>query len=381
MLQVSPVAVSEKSLTNPLGLYIHIPFCEKKCNYCDFYSAVPDTELRKRYIIRLCEEIKKWGERTARPIDTLYIGGGTPSLLNESELNAIIKSVKDSFILLPDAEITCEVNPDDDTEEFLRFAKKLSVNRISLGVQSANDGELETLGRRHSFNDAVSAVKTAKDIGFTNISVDIMIGLPDSDEFSLQKSIDGILALETQHISAYILKIEDGTPFAKASLKLPDEDSVADQYLQMCKCFTAAGYEHYEISNFAKTGFQSRHNNRYWLDREYIGIGPAAHSYFEGKRFYYQKNISAFINGTEIVDDGYGGSKEEFIMLALRLSRGLIFKEYEDRFGEKISNELIKKARIFAKQGLCVCDSEHISLTDEGMLVSNSIIGELYENI
>lgn len=368
-------------MTNTLGLYIHIPFCEKKCNYCDFYSGVQNPDIKNRYIIKLCEGIKKWGGLTARPIDTLYIGGGTPSLLNESELNAIINSVKDNFNLLPDAEITCEVNPGDKTEEFLRFAKKLGVNRISLGVQSAIDSELKTLGRRHSFNDAVSAVKTAKDIGFTNISVDIMIGLPDSSEASLQKSIDGILALETQHISAYILKVEEATPFAKMEINLPDDDGIADQYLQMCKCFKAAGYEHYEISNFAKVGFQSRHNNRYWNDEEYIGIGPAAHSFFEGKRFYYPKDILGFIADADTVYDGEGGSREEFIMLALRLSKGLVFSEYENRFGEKISNELIKKASILAKQGLCICDSEHISLADEGMLVSNTIIGELYENI
>lgn len=372
-------------MTNALGLYIHIPFCQRKCNYCDFYSAVPDTDAKGRYIDRLCKEMKKWGGRTARPIDTLYIGGGTPSLLSEVELTAIINTVRESFTLLPDAEITAEINPDDNIAEFLRFAKALGVNRISIGVQSANDNELKVLGRRHSFQQAVLAVETAKKLGFNNISADIMIGLPDSSQTSLQKSIDDILALDTQHISAYILKIEDGTPFAKVPLNLPDEDGIADQYLQICRCFKAAGYEHYEISNFAKAGYESRHNNRYWLDEEYIGIGPAAHSYFEGKRFYYPRDLCAFINGTEVIDDGEGGSKEEFIMLALRLSRGLIYKEYEDRFGEKISEELISRAQFFAKAGLCICNSKHISLTDEGTLVSNSIInnliGELYENI
>ncbi len=364
-------------MTNSLGIYIHIPFCLKKCNYCSFYSVPPSGDIKGRYVKKITEELKRWGGQTARPINTLYIGGGTPSLLTAEELELILSAARDNLNMLSDAEITLEVNPGDDTLPLLKVAASLGVNRISIGVQSANDEELRLLGRRHSFKDAVKTADAARACGINNLSADIMIGLPHSTEESLQVSIDGILSLGTQHISAYILKVEEGTPFYRDNTPLPDDDAVADQYLQMCNAFKAAGYSHYEISNFAKQGFESRHNNRYWLLQDYIGIGPAAHSFFEGKRFYYPADLSAFINSSTPIDDGAGGDEQEFIMLALRLSRGLVFEEYRDRFGREPDITLINKAKFFEKQGLCICDDRHLSLTDEGMLVSNSVIGEL----
>ena len=329
------------------------------------------------YLVKhITKEIKRWGGQTTRPIDTLYIGGGSPSLLTPDELNAIMSAVKNSFAILEDAEITVEVNPDDNLQEFFSAAKALGVNRISIGIQSADDDELALLGRRHNFTQAVAAVDAAKKAGFKNISADIMIGLPHSSPSTLKRNVEGILSLGTQHISAYILKVEEGTPFYNMDISLPDEDEVADQYLEMCRILEAAGMNHYEISNFARTGFESRHNNRYWLLEDYIGIGPAAHSFFEGQRYYYPADIKAFSDGARPVSDGEGGDEQEFIMLALRLSRGLIFSEYKDRFGKDIDPTILKKARIFEKQGLCLCDDRHISLTNEGMLVSNTIIGE-----
>ncbi len=364
-------------MTNSLGIYIHIPFCVKKCNYCSFYSVSPSGDIKGRYVKRITEELKRWGGQTARPINTLYIGGGTPSLLTAKELELILSVVRDNFNLLPNAEITLEINPGDDTLPLLKAAASLGINRISIGVQSAKDEELKLLGRRHSFKDAVKTVEVARFCGINNISADIMIGLPHSNRDSLQVSIDGILSLGTQHISAYILKVEEGTPFYRDNISLPDDDAMADQYLQMCTAFKDAGYGHYEISNFARPGFESRHNNRYWLLEDYIGIGPAAHSFFEGKRFYYPADLSNFIKGSTPVSDGEGGDEQEFIMLALRLSRGLVFEEYKARFGCAPDISLINKAKFFEKQGLCICDDRHISLTDEGMLVSNSVIGEL----
>ncbi len=368
-----------------LGLYIHIPFCLKKCNYCDFYSVAPTDNVRKRYIESLSKEIKKWGERTARPIDTMYIGGGTPSLLTEQELTAIFSAVRENFNLLDDAEITIEVNPGDNTEEFLRYAAELGVNRVSIGVQSFCENELCALGRRHTSNDAKKAVLAARKLGINNISADIMIGLPNSTAETLQKSIDGILSLGTEHISAYILKIEKNTPFDKMMVRVPDDDIVTDQCLELCAALREAGYEHYEISNFAKKGYQSRHNNRYWLLEEYIGIGPAAHSFFEGERFYYDRDIDSFIDSPKTISDGKGGDEAEFIMLALRLSRGLIFEEFKEKFKKSLDKTIIKKAENLSKRGLCTVDQNRISLSDTGMLVSNAIIfnllGDLYENI
>ena len=370
-----PEAAWELSLTNNLGIYIHIPFCDKKCNYCDFYSGASTPEGRREYTERLSEEITKWGALTARPIDTLYIGGGTPSLLSSDELELILNSVRKSFSVLEDAEITVEANPSD--LEFIPAARKAGVNRISFGIQSANDEELKLLGRRHNFETAKKAICLARECGFDNISADIMIGLPNSDISSLEKSIEGILSLNTEHISAYILKIEENTPFYKASLSLPDEDRTADQYLYLCERMKEAGYEHYEISNFAKEGYESRHNNRYWKDLEYIGIGPSAHSYFEGKRFYYPRDIKAFIKNPITVDDGEGGDYSEFTMLSLRLSRGLVFSEFKERFAYDLPARVINKARLLEKGGLCRVLKDRISLTDKGMLVSNSIISEL----
>ncbi len=364
-------------MTNHLGLYLHIPFCKSKCNYCDFYSSKQDGESINRYISALVSEIRKWGGQTARPINTVYIGGGTPSLLNEEQLNQVLKAVYSSFTVSDCAEITVEINPDDNIGAFLLYAKNCGVNRVSIGIQSANDNELKLLGRRHDFQSAKDAVETAKKLGFDNISVDIMLGLPNSNAESLQKSIDAVLALDVPHISAYILKVEEGTPFYCNKITLPNSDEVADQYLQLCKALEDKGYSHYEISNFAKEKYQSRHNNKYWTSEEYIGIGPSAHSFFEGKRFYYPKNTEKFISNRETIFDGLGGDEAEFIMLALRLKKGLVFSEYEAKFNKKINEKVKNKALFFAKAGLLTIDNNSISLTDEGMLVSNTIINEL----
>ena len=370
---------------NGLGLYIHIPFCVKKCNYCDFYSVVPTADIKERYIESLLREIKKWGERTARPIDTMYIGGGTPSLLSEAELSAVFGAAREAFTLADDAEITVEVNPGDNLAPFLKCAAELGVNRVSIGVQSCTDSELCVLGRRHTAKDAEAAVLAARNAGIKNVSADIIIGLPNSSEETLKASIDGILDLKTEHISAYILKVEKGTPFDLMKIRVPDDDIVTDQCLQLCAALRDAGYEHYEISNFAKPGYQSRHNNSYWRLKEYIGIGPSAHSFFEGERFYYESDIEAFINGANPIPDGKGGDKYEYIMLSLRLKSGLNFKEFEEKYGTPYHPLLIKKARNLEKFGYCKVDDESISLTDKGMLVSNAIIhtltGEMYEDL
>lgn len=376
MPQPSPAAAWESSLTNPFGLYIHIPFCLKKCGYCSFYSKTPEKEQKAEFVKRILEELKKWGGQTARPIDTLYIGGGTPSLLSGEELSAIIRAVRENFTLLPTAEITVEVNPGDGLEAFLSAAKECGVNRISIGVQSTNDEELSLLGRRHTFADAQRTVALTRNLGFDNISADIMIGLPNSTVATLKKSLDGILSLDTDHISAYILKLDEDSALYKKGTSLPEDDLVCDQYLMMCEAFEKAGFEHYEISNFAREKKQSRHNNRYWLLSDYLGIGPSAHSLFEGKRFYYTADLCEFLGGAEPVFDGEGGDREEFIMLSLRLSRGLVFEEYEARYGEKIGEDIVKKAKRLETAGLVICDQNHISLTNKGMLVSNAIIGE-----
>lgn len=374
-----PAAATVKFLTNYMGLYLHVPFCEKKCRYCDFYSGFPTDELLDSYTEALIKSIKLWGGKFHRPIDTIYLGGGTPSLLNY-RLVEVIAAVKESFAVAENAEITLELNPKGDASEVLTNARRAGVNRLSIGMQSGIDSELELLGRKHTFADTVNTVKTARALGFSNISLDLMIGLPDSNEATLTESLKKITALEPEHISAYILKIEENTAFYKAeNLNLPCDDAVADQYLLMCDYFKSKGYSHYEISNFSKDGRASRHNLKYWLGVDYLGIGPSAHSAVEGKRFYYKRDIKGFINGDTPVPDGESGGKEEFIMLRLRLKEGINGSEYKQLFGEDLPKSFVEKARLFEKNGLMNIENNSYSLTDKGMLISNSIITEVLD--
>lgn len=377
-----PAAASVKFLTElPLGLYLHVPFCKRKCAYCDFYSSFATEELLDKYTESLINAIKQWGGNICRPTDTIYLGGGTPSLLGK-RLGAVIGAVKTAFNVAPNAEITLEINPSGDSEETLAYALKAGVNRLSVGVQSGNDGELALLGRTHTAKDAEKTIAEAKALGFKNISVDLMLGLPRSDTDTLKDSIDFCISLEPQHISAYILKVEDNTYFAKlgSSLCLPDADKCADQYLFLCDELCKKGFEHYEISNFCRKGYESRHNLKYWHCEEYLGLGPAAHSFLNGKRFYYPRDLKGFMNGNAPLPDGDGGGREEFIMLNLRTNTGIEFEKYRRLFGD-LPDGITKAAKRFAAAGLINITNRGISLTDRGMLVSNSIITDFLEEI
>ena len=365
-----------KFLTNPLGLYVHIPFCERKCNYCDFYSAFDNKETLNVYLSALTGEIKKWGGNIHRPIDTIYIGGGTPSLLGK-EIVSLLDCIKENFTVLNNAEITVEANP-SSSGEFLSFAKAAGVNRLSIGVQSGCDDTLKILGRTHTVSDARNTVAYARELGFDNISLDLMIALPDSNLQTLGQDIDFILSLEPEHISSYILKVEPNTVFAKRydSLNLPDDDLSAEQYLFMCEVLEKNGYNHYEISNFAKGDNQSRHNMKYWVGDDYLGIGPAAHSCLNGKRFYYPRDLQGFIKNPQTVSDGESGDVQEKLMLGLRLSQGV---DLHQIYGE-IPEDIKKKINLLEKAGYIKAELPHISLTNSGMLISNSIITELLEN-
>ena len=306
------------------------------------------------YTGALIKSINKWGgDLKCRPIDTIYLGGGTPSLLGKY-LPKVLSAVHSAFSVCKDTEITLELNPSGDCESQLHFAKAAGVNRLSIGVQSGNDAELKTLGRTHTAKEAENTVKLARKMGFNNISLDIMLGLPDSTEDSLKKSLEFILKLQPEHISAYILKLEERTVFfaQQDTLNLPDDDSVASQYLLMCNFFEKNGYNHYEISNFSKSGFESRHNLKYWQGREYLGIGPAAHSFINGKRFYYPRDLKGFITGNSPLPDGEGGTADEYIMLNLRLKNDISFKDYQERFGNEIPQDFLNKCNNLQKANL-----------------------------
>ncbi len=376
-----PEAAQVLSLTNPIGIYIHIPFCRKKCNYCSFYSINVDDKLIQKYCDKIISELTQRGRQIARPVCSVYIGGGTPSVLSGEQISAIIRAAKNSFNVSHDAEITIEVNPADDLRAFLNEIRQAGCNRLSIGVQSGLDEELSVLGRRHTTADAEQTFNAARQAGFDNISLDLMLGLPDSTNGSLEKSIDFVLRLSPEHISSYILKIESDTPFYKAEFNLPSDDQTADQYLFLCNKLKQAGFKHYEISNFAKAGHEGKHNLNYWKCREYLGFGPSAHSFFEGERFYYPNDISAYIENLVAISDGAGGGEQEYIMLGLRTADGISNTQFKKLFSKALPKSIHDLALLYQKNKLCITDGDKITLTDQGMLVSNSIITSFIEEL
>ncbi|MBO4339330.1 MAG: radical SAM family heme chaperone HemW [Clostridia bacterium] len=364
--------------TNPVGLYLHIPFCEKKCRYCDFYSFSADENTKQAYVNELIRRIDKYGETLKCKADTLYIGGGTPSLLAPVQIERLVSEAKKVF-LTDDAEITVEANPHSSLPEFLKAAAASGVNRMSFGLQSSNENELRFLGRKATPAELENAVKSAFSAGIENISADLMIGLEGQSESSLLKSAEFALGLGVKHISAYILKLEENTPLYKMRdcLALPDEDETANLYLSLCDYLTSKNTLQYEISNFSFRGFESRHNLKYWRCEEYLGIGASAHSFINGRRFYFTRDINAFLNGNEPVPDGDGGGEEEYIMLKLRLAQGINFDEFEKRFSHPFDEKKKEKARLLKEKGLVNIDESGVSLTRNGFLLSNSVICEL----
>lgn len=360
-----------------IGLYLHIPFCKGKCPYCDFYSVIPHGDLLDDYTAALCGRLDEYGGI----YNSVYFGGGTPSLLGSARISEIMFHITRT----PDCEVTLECNPSDTGAENSDFdfgaVAECGVNRISMGLQSADNGERKSLGRRAGCAEAERAISRAKKAGIENISLDLMLGIPGQTAESLKSSVDFCRRSGAKHISAYILKIEEGTPFFRRrnSLLLPDEDETCELYLNAVSELEKAGFKQYEISNFSQPGFESRHNLKYWHCEEYLGIGAAAHSFAEGKRFFFERSIDGFIAGNPPVGDGAGGDPDEYVMLALRLTEGLIFENYQNRFGSSVPEKMVLRAKELEKHGLTKCTDKSISLTVQGFLVSNSVISYLLE--
>lgn len=363
-----------------IGLYLHIPFCDGKCAYCDFFSKCGSQNDFDKYTENLCKAIENYSKIYKRKVDTIYFGGGTPSLLGSTRLCTILQSATKYFDVDKNAEITLECNP--TSREQVDFAKlhKAGFNRLSIGLQSANDDELSILSRKHTANQAKHTVAMARKGGFTNISLDLMLCVPKQTKESLQRTIEFCKECDVEHISAYILKIEENTPFYKMkdSLSLFTDDEQADIYEFAVNQLSDYGYKQYEISNFAKVSFESKHNLKYWHDEEYIGLGPSAHSFVDGKRFYFPRNIESFYNN-ETVFESNGGYEDEYIMLALRLTEGLIFEKFEEKFGHELPKKICDRAKILQTQGLVEINKKSLSLTVKGFLVSNSIISHLLQ--
>ena len=316
--------------------------------------------------------------RARRAADTLYLGGGTPSLLGGARIEALVQTARDCYGLRG-AEVTVECNPSDADGRLFEMLAQAGVNRISLGLQSAVEAERKALGRRAGVKEAAESIRLARAVGIPNLSLDLMLGIPGQTAESLRRSIDFCVQAGVRHISAYLLKIEEGTLFARrrASLALPEEDAVCDLYEQACESLEAAGFRQYEISNFARPGFESRHNLKYWNAEEYLGLGASAHSFLEGKRFFYLRDLPAFLRGEEPIQDGEGGSFEEYAMLRMRLAGGLQEGAVRQRSGCGIPPKMRESARRMEQYGLVSQDEDGIRLTRKGFLLSNTVIAEL----
>ncbi len=356
-----------------LGIYIHVPFCGKKCGYCDFYSACYSKQQAELYVSAVIRNIRHYGDGE-RKVDTVYFGGGTPSLLSPHQLGEILGCIGESFDVDKDAEVTIEANPNTLTPERLAGYRDIGINRLSIGVQSMNDRELKMLGRTHTAERAEKAVRDAHEAGFGNISCDLMTALPHQDVKSLDATIERLTELPIQHISAYILKVEEGTPFDCDEIRsvLPDEEKTAGLYLHMVETLEKHGFMQYEVSNFARDGFESRHNCRYWKCQDYLGIGPSSHSCYMGKRFAVPRDLAGFIGSevqqTEITDESPCGF-EEYAMLRLRLREGLLLSRVPEHRAD-----IEKKIPALISAGYAEYNGECVHLTAKGFLMSNSVI-------
>lgn len=339
-----------------LSLYIHIPFCVRKCGYCDFLSAPADEKARDRYVQALLMEIERYqGTETAdRKIKTLYIGGGTPSILSVDQLDCIMQKIKYTFNFCDDIEASMEMNPGTASKEKCRALYQMGINRLSIGLQSTNDMELKTLGRIHSYEDFINTYTWCREAGFQNINVDLMAALPYQIVESYTTGLRKIIRLAPEHISAYSLILEEGTPFYQkynsGCYPLPDEEQERLMYRETEQILAQAGYERYEISNYAKKGYACRHNLVYWQGGDYLGLGLGSSSYMDGVRFHNTTDLNTYVNQGAYVEDreelSVQAKMEEFMFLGLRVMAGVSGTEFEKRFGktmEDVYGDVLRK--------------------------------------
>ena len=375
--------------TTPLGIYIHVPFCRSKCQYCDFYSVTEkDDRLMESFLDAICDHIRETGPQApGHRVDTIYFGGGTPSFFGADGMAAILSAIRRSFDVAMDAEITFEANPDSVSPRLLRKLKSEGFNRVSLGIQCDDDDILAKIGRPHNYEQAVSAVQKIRKAGFKNLSLDLIYGLPGQTLESWQRTLRNVLELKPEHISCYGLKVEEGTPLyaCQEFMNLPDDDAQADMYLATVEILRAKGYRQYEISNFCKRNHESKHNVKYWTGGEYLGFGPDASSDFAGKRFKIIRDLRGYIDGIrgggQVLEEIQTVAKRErageYLMMGLRTTQGISGEEYEKLFLLPFApiEEALETCR---QRGHALTgDGGRWRLTPEGFLLSNSIISDL----
>lgn len=377
-----------------LGIYIHIPFCLSKCAYCDFFSFVPaNNELIERYVDAIIKQMENYRSAAlCHIVDTVFIGGGTPTILPTSQLARLMRAVRKTFIVSKNAEITIESNPNTVDYHKLKKLAGLGINRISFGLQSGDQKELNALSRNHTRKDFEAAYRMARSAGFKNINIDLMFGIPYQTKESLMRNLRYAVRLAPEHISFYNLKIEPGTPFSKIkdTLILPSEDDEVDFYLSAVEFLNSSGYLQYEISNFSRPDKKCLHNLKYWNCDEYLGFGPSAHSYFDNNRFSYIRDFDNYINGIEIPKSRIQMTDEfetisqrerigEYIMLRLRLNAGISENVFKRKFGLSFSEHYGAKLKKYIDGGFMRYREGNYALTPKGMLVSNYILSDILD--
>jgi len=372
-----------------VGIYIHIPFCSSKCAYCNFYSLAGSDKLMAAYHSALTRHIEEYSAQLdGYLIDTVYFGGGTPSHYGANRLAGILSALKRNGHVLLSSEVTAEINPGGMTRDEMIKLRRVSFNRLSIGVQCASDTMLKSLGRTHTFADAEETVENARQAGFENISVDIIYGLPSQDKDAWAETIARTAALKAEHISCYVLKIEEGTQLHifKDSPFLPDEHAKADMYLYAVEMLARFGYKQYEISNFARRGFESKHNLKYWLGHEYIGFGPGAHSYVGRCRYAFIEDIGKYIdrvNQGKVVVEHIEEMSDfenagEYLMLRLRTIHGISQEEYYDIYRLKM-DFVLELMRKYEANGWALFKDGRWRFTPKGFLQWNTLVGELID--
>ena len=367
------------------GLYIHIPFCRSRCSYCDFATGIYQGELAARYVRAVVDEIVSSRDAGAR-VDTIYFGGGTPSLLTPAQLDQLLSVLHRRFDFDSETEITLEMNPGTVSRDQLRAFRELGVNRASFGAQTFDDAELAKLGRSHTSTETLKTFDELRATGFDNVSFDLIAGLPGQTFLGWQRNVEQSLALQPEHLSFYLLEVHSGTPLAdhirRGLQPAPDEDLAAVMYEWMLERAAAAGYEHYEISNLSKPGFSSRHNTKYWTGAPYFGFGCSAHS-FDGhsRRWSNQRDVLRYVEGIEqhkspVVEEqtlSDADLRAEKLFLGMRMMRGVDLREYSELFGVDLREEHRDELDRFRDAGLVEFDGDLIRLTRNGALMSNEV--------
>ncbi len=369
-----------------LELYIHIPFCVRKCKYCDFLSAPASKQVQNAYMGALLEEIRG-NTAPGRRVVSVFVGGGTPSVVDSGWIEAVMDEIKAGYHLAEDAEVSMEVNPGTVTAESLSAYRRAGINRLSIGCQSACDAELRRIGRIHDFRAFLDTYAQAREAGFANVNVDLMSALPEQTMESWENTLERVLLLEPlpEHISAYSLIVEEGTAFyelqQQGRLRLPDEDTEREMYWRAADILQSQGYEHYEISNYAREGFACRHNLGYWLRRDYLGFGIGAASLYDNVRYLNTDNLEAYIARpvecrTGLQPLGREEQMEETMFLGLRLAEGVNLRLFQERFGVSAGELYGEQIRESMEEGLLEIRGENLVLTGRGVDISNYVMAK-----